>query len=190
MWIEMTGPPTSGKSSLVKRLKSVGIVRGPVGDPAKIPAEWKPFRDFVTQVYSKASFKKLPDKTLRALASAWKGQSSKKWMVFDELLILCGFSLAIRMPEYAEEYFSTVPLPTILVVLNASEKVLLERNLRRGDKNRPDKTRRCIDAHAKYLPILEERKCNILQFDTSSISTLDIVRRILTKLEKFEPGAK
>jgi adenylate kinase family enzyme len=186
MRIEMAGPPTSGKSSLVKALKAMGIKRGPAGKIDRIPKQWKSFEDFVRRVYEGSSFQKLPDKTLASIAAGWKGSRHKKWMVFDELLILCGFSLAIRMPQYAKEYFETVPLPELLIVLSAKEDVLMKRNLARGEKNRPDKTMRCIEAHNKYLPILRRRKCRILRFDTSKLSTADIVKLVLIKLAKID----
>jgi thymidylate kinase len=186
MRIEMAGPPTSGKSSLVKALKAMGIERGPAGKIHKIPTQWKPFEEFVRRVYDGTSFQKLPDKTLASIAAGWRGSRAKKWMVFDELLILCGFSLAIRMPQYAKEYFETVPLPELLIVLSAKEETLMKRNLLRGEKNRPDKTLRCIEAHEKYLPILRKRKCRIMRFDTSKLPTADIVKLVLIKLGKID----
>ena len=170
MRIEMTGPPTSGKSSLVKALKAAGICRGVVDPLFPIPNVWKGFADFIDTVYANTTYKKLPGKTITSLTSAWKGSKRKGWAVFDELLILCGFSLAIRMPEYAEEYFQTVPLPELLIIMTAPNDVLMLRNEKRGEKNRPEKTMRCVVAHKKYLPILKERGCTILKINSSKRS--------------------
>ena len=185
MRIELIGPPTAGKSQLVKTLIKKGVLRGNKYAEIIIPKEWKKFSKFVNKVYKPTTYKKLPDKTLMSLTLAHEGGRFKKWVVYDELVMLCGFSMAIRIPEHAEEYFEKAPLPELLIVLSANEKILMNRNKQRGLKNRPDKTMRCINAHKKYLPILEKRNCPILKFDTSFRSSGSIADEIISKLSEF-----
>jgi len=182
MRIELTGPPTAGKSRLVKALKNRGVTRGPEGVIEKIPPEWEPFAGTVRKIYKETTFKSLPDKTLRSLAAAWIGDNYSKYMVFDELLILVGFSLAIRRPEYAVNYFNKVPLPEVLIILTANWRTLLSRNEARGDRSRPDKTTRCINAHKEYMPILEDRGCQILRYNTTNKSSDQIADMVIAKL--------
>ncbi len=187
MRIEMCGPPTAGKSSLVKALRKKGIKKGRIISAEKVPKEWMSFKQFVDDVYKDTTYQKLPTKTLESLASAWYGSKNKEWIVFDELLILCGFSLSIRFPEeLAYKYFESVPLPEILVYLFSSEKELLKRNLKRGEKNRPDKTLRCIEMCNKFIPVLEKRGCNILKYNTQKHTSDDIAQKIINLTKKME----
>jgi thymidylate kinase len=187
MRIEMTGPPTAGKSSIVKSLRKRGMEKMSVVSVArKIPKKWGAFGKGVEEIYSQRSFKSLPLKTLNALAAAWDAKKSKDWIVFDEALILCGFSLAIRIPEEAEWYFKHVPLPDILVYVTASKDVLFARNELRGDRSRPDKTLRCMRAHKKYIRFLKARQCNILRFDTSDMTTEFITNEIVKEIKDVE----
>jgi len=183
----MIGPPTAGKSRLVKELRKSGIKRGPEGNIKKIPKEWRFFAEMIDQFYKDTTLKSLPDKTRRSLAAAWIGSKSKEWMVFDELLILCGFSLAIRRPkEEAIQYFKNAPLPEVLIYLTAKTDILMERNRARGEGDRSSKTLRCIDAHEKFTPILYKRKCRIWKFDTEKYSTHAIADKVLYRLDKIK----
>jgi thymidylate kinase len=186
MRIEMIGPPTAGKSQLVRTLVKKGITRGAKTSKIIIPDKWRDFADFIIKVYKNTTYKKLPDKTLMSLTLADVGSSTNKWVIYDELVMLCGFSMAIRIPEHAEEYFKNAPLPELLIKLTANENTLIKRNLKRGPKNRPEKTKRCIDAHKTFLPILEKRNCPILEFDTTSETSEKIANKIISKLSDFE----
>lgn len=190
MRIEMCGPPTAGKSRLVKELRKTGIKRGPEGSLTKIPSAWRDFSTWVATTYSETSLKSLPDKTQRSLAAAWRGSKSKETMVFDELTILCGFSMAIRLPkEKTVYYFNNVPLPEVLIYLTAPPEVLHDRNIKRGAGNRWEKTKRCIAAHEKYIPLLKKRGCNIWTFDSSKASTVKIANRIFIRLTEMKEKA-
>lgn len=183
MRIEMCGPPTAGKSQLVKELVKAGIQRGPKKVTAEPPKKWSSFSDFIRHAYSVKTFKKLPIKTLMSLSLADIGDKYSGHMVFDELVILCGFSMAIRFPkEYPDRYFAEAPLPGALIYLTADVNTLLERNLARGEKNRPEKTMRMVHACDQYIPVLKERGCNILTFDTTRTSTTEIVKKIKEEL--------
>lgn len=183
MRIEMCGPPTSGKSTIVRGLRERDIRRGSRLSDSQTPKEWQSFVNFINQAYEKTDYKKLPTKTLSSLASAWAGDHSDKIVVFDELVILCGISMAIRLPkEYSIKYFSEAPLPGILIYLTADTETLLSRNEARGEKNRPEKTIRAIKACNEYIPILEERGCNILTFNTSKIRPPLIIEKILEEI--------
>lgn len=180
----MCGPPTAGKSRTVRAIRREGIHRGPKDEGHKFPKPWRSFEKFVNEVYEGSRHPSLHAKTLRSLGLAWYGDKREKPFVFDELLILCGFSMAIRFKdEYAQRYFEEVPLPAILVNLTAPRDVLMARNEQRKDKSRPEKTDRCIEAHAKFLPILVARGCNILTFDTSMISSSGIAKAIQKTLK-------
>lgn len=184
MRIEMCGPPTAGKSQLVRELVKSGIQRGPKTSNAAPPKKWDDFSDFIRYAYSVKTFKKLPIKTLMSLALADVGDNYPGYMVFDELVILCGFSMAIRFPkEYSDRYFAEAPLPEFLIYLTADVNTLLKRNLERGEKNRPEKTMRMVHACNHYIPILKERGCNILEFDTTKTSTIEIVNQIKEELK-------
>jgi len=182
MRIEMTGPPTAGKSRLVRELVKQGVPKGVVGEIKNIPKEWEPFAGTVRKIYNGTSYKSLPDKTLRAIAAAYVGDKHKGLMVYDELLILVGFSLAIRMPEFAMKYFNKVPLPGALIMLNADWETIKARNEERGDRSRPDKSKRCIRSHKIYLPVLENRGCRIMRFNTANLGAEKIAKLILRKL--------
>jgi len=183
MRIEMCGPPTAGKSQLVKTLKQMGITRGPKTTNNSPPKEWFPFAEFVRETYKTTTYKKLPTKTLMSLASAWMGDKTPKPIVFDELVILCGFSMAIRLPkECSDRYFAEAPLPAILVYLTADNDILMKRNAARGERSRPEKTMRMVRACEHYVPVLKERGCRILTFDTSNVSTTAIARNIIEEI--------
>jgi len=184
MRIEMCGPPTSGKSSTVRSLKGRGVDWFSKKYNPRIPKEWGFFAEFINNVYKNTDYKKLPGKTLFSLAQCYQGSISKKWVVFDEALILCGFSLAIRLPEYAEEYFKIVPLPELLVVLTADHDTLKLRNEERKERNRYEKTLRCISAHEKYLPILQKRKCEIIKINTVKNTKNSVTSKIQNKMNK------
>lgn len=191
MRIEMTGPPTAGKSSLVRSLRRQGIVKmNVVSELRKIPGKWSEFGNGVVDIYDQYTYKSLPLKTLNALAAAFDAKKNKKWIVFDEALILCGFSLAIRIPDHAEWYFKHVPLPDILVYLTAKKDVLFARNELRGDRSRPDKTLRCMRAHKQYMRILKKRRCNILKFNTSEHSISAITKIVLQEMSNVERNRK
>jgi tRNA uridine 5-carbamoylmethylation protein Kti12 len=186
MRIEMTGPPTAGKSRTVRELIKAGATRGPQGHSHSVPKKWVYFEKFIRETYAGTNYKALPDKTVRSLAACYVGDKSRQIMVFDEFLILCGFSMAIRLAEEpTTKYFETVPLPGILVHLTAPYDVLMARNEARGEKARPDKTTRMINAHEKYMPILERRGCRILTFDTSVKEPRKIAMVVLKAARKL-----
>lgn len=188
MRLETTGAPTTGKTSFLRALSGHGHKKVPVKTEhlEQIPPKWSSFGEGVKAIYDGTNYKTLPIKTLNALAYAYEARKTKGWKVFDEALILCGFSLAIRMPDHAEWYFRHVPLPDILVYLVAEKDDLMARNALRGDRSRPDKTLRCIRAHKKYMRILRARKCNIMQFNTSKISAKDIASNVLLEMSKLD----
>lgn len=182
MRIEMCGPPTAGKSKLVQAIKKLSVKRGSPGKIEKIPEQWIDFANFIRTVYKDTTYQTLPDKTLKALAAAWQGDQYKGLLVYDELTILCGFSMAIRMSKkQTSYYFKNVPLPGVLVNLTANISVLEKRNIARGEKNRIEKTKRCIEMHNKYLSFLRKRKCRILTFDTGKESSAEIAAQVLEK---------
>lgn len=186
MRIEMCGPPTAGKSRLVKELVKRGIKRGPRSFPDQTPVEWQSFVNFVNDAYSGTSYKTLPSKTLASLGSAWVADNTIVPMVFDELVILCGFSMAIRFPsKYADRYFAEAPLPGILVYLTADIDTLMRRNEARGEKNRSEKTIRMMVACDKYIPVLKERGCKILMINTTNKPTTVITDRVLKEVRKL-----
>lgn len=183
MRIEMVGPPTSGKSSLVRALKEKGIRRGIILPPEDTPKQWQPFVNFINKTYEGTTYNSLSSKTLSSLATAWAGDRFIEPKVYDELVILCGISMAIRFPEeYANKYFAEAPLPSILVYLTANKNTLVHRNKLRGEKSRVDKTLRAVDACHRYIPVLEERGCNILKFNTSNTSLPVIVYKVLEEI--------
>lgn len=189
MRIEITGPPTSGKSRLVKAFKKTHAVeRGPRGNIDKIPRSWRGFADFIRRAYAPSPYVGMRDKTLRALASAWlasRPKAQKRFFVFDELVIVAGFSMAIRLPEeHTITYLHECPMPEFLIILDAPLPLLLERNQRRGEGDRPEKTVRSYYAHKKYLPLIKKRKCVILKYNTAHKSSDDIAKSALAKIRE------
>lgn len=190
MRIEMCGPPTSGKSTLARELKKRGIPRGTILPADQTPKKWQSFVNFINEVYGKTEYKSLPTKTLSSLASAYIADHIKEPRVFDELVILCGISMAIRLPkECSEKYFSEAPLPSVLVYLTADTKTLMLRNEIRGNKDRKEKipqwkekTLKAIDACNKYIPILKKRGCNILTFNTDITPTRLIADNVMENI--------
>lgn len=191
----MTGPPTSGKSTIASMLsKRQGFARGDWRKgqlnkiPDQIPDQWRSFADLVKDIYQGTRHEKMFEKTLRSLVVAWEYQNDRAFIVSDEALINCGFSLAIRMPdnpEYTEQYFNQVPLPDLLVMLTAEDRILQKRNQARGERDRWEKTQRSIDAHHKFLPLLYGRGCRILEFNTGKEGPLTVTEAILSEVEKL-----
>lgn len=181
MRIEMLGPPTAGKSTIVRALVKGGIAQGrKIGE---IPLEWRVFADKILTIYAtRSNFKKqitrLSHKTLDVLAWAHNGDIADRPYIYDELVAQYGLSLAIRTRSDWTWYFEEMPLPGLLVVLSASRNVLFERNVQRGDRNRPKKTISCLNRLSSIVRILHRRDCNMLKFDTGEKSIESIVKEI------------
>ena len=185
----MLGPPTAGKSTIVRALIKGGIAHGRrTGD---IPLEWRAFADKILTPCATRSYLKNPDsryykkpllrlqhKTLDALAWAYNGDIADRPYIYDELVAQYGLSLAIRTRSDCAWYFEEMPLPGLLVVLSASRDVLLERNVQRGHSNRPKKTISCLNRLSSIIRILNRRDCNMLKFDTGEKPIESIVREI------------
>lgn len=190
----MVGPPASGKTSTVRALAALGVTRGPKGvQPIKIPKVWRRFGKFIRNAYKGTSHEntRLPVKTLEGLTAAWVGENSDIPMVFDEHVILNGFSMETRYPGTGKKYFAYCPLPDILVSLNAGDSVFYKRchkrELRSG-RNRYEKAMRFKQAIATYLPLLKERGCNVLEFDSGKMGEKAIakaVRREIMRLQRI-----
>jgi len=184
MRIELTGAPTAGKSTLVRSLVREGMRMGKNINLNKIPPHWDFFANIIRDIYKVYDFPKLFNKTLKALAASWVADILPQPIVFDEHIILCGFSLAVRRPELAMRYFENVPLPKLLIFLSPSKQILMERNEARGERSHIDKTNRCIKAHEEYIPLLRKRGCNILILDSGLFSTAELTKKVLVKILK------
>lgn len=192
MRIEMVGPPASGKTSIVRALAARGVLRGPKGvQPIKIPREWRRFVKFIHNAYRDTSHEhtRLPIKTLEGLSAAWVGENSDAPMIFDEHVILNGFSMETRYPGMGKKYFTQCPLPDILVSLYADDDVFRRRCLRRelrSGRNRYEKAMRFKIAIAVYLPVLRERGCNILEFDSGRMSKDLIAKAVHKEIKRLQ----
>ena len=181
MRAEFLGPPTSGKSTLYRILRDRGITSGKNIECKAVPAEWKPFGQFIERIYGER-FPSLKAKSLRALrlASAARG---KDWVVFDELIFQFGLSLGIRIPEYEERYFREAPAPDLLIVLSTKEKGLKKRNGQRLDRDRFKKTLRAVECIERVMPIIRERGIRVVEFDTSVQGKKEIVNEVMKCLK-------
>jgi len=191
MRIEMAGPPAVGKSTLVRTLRERGAKEGVRGDPEKIPKVWRPFAKLILESYKGTSHEttRVPIKSLEGLAAAWVGDNSEDILVYDELVVLNGFSMAIRYPDKAPAYFAQAPLPALLVNLYADIEVLLKRthkrDSRRGRNDHSGKTIRCVEAHNRFMPLLEQRGCRIMHFDTGKVNPKEIADEVLKRAKKI-----
>jgi hypothetical protein len=191
MRIEMVGPPASGKSTIVRALVNLGVKEGPRGNPGDIPKGWHKFAKYIVGSYKGTSHEntRLPTKSLEGLAAAWVGDNSSVPMVFDELVILNGFSLATRYPYRAKRYFEQCPLPAILVSLNADDDVFRKRGDKRelrSGKGRYEKSLRFKYYIDIYLPLLKERGCNVLEFDTGRMKKSRIANEVYDEVLRLQ----
>jgi len=191
MRIEMVGPPAAGKTSIVRALAGLGIERGPKNGPGIPPKEWRRFAKFILNSYKGTSHEKtrLPIKSLEGLANAWVGDNSGVPMVFDECVILNGFSMATRYPHRAKKYFEQCPLPAILVVLNADDEVFLKRSKqreKRSGRGRYEKSLRFKFYIDMYLPLLKERGCNVMEFDSGRVKIPDIAKIVYKEAMRLQ----
>jgi hypothetical protein len=195
MRIEMVGPPASGKSSVVRALIALGIERGPRGDPERIPKQWYQFKKFILNAYKGTSHEhtRLPIKSLEGLAAAWVGDNSSIPMVFDEHVILNGFSMETRYPGTGKKYFEMCPLPDILVSLWADDNIFFKRNRKREwrkGRNRYEKSIRFKLAIDEYLPLLKSRGCNIMEFDSGKIRKSKIAKSVYREIKRLQNEGK
>ena len=192
MRIEMFGPPTSGKSALVRELRRRGLATGKLSleaDRSVLPQAWQAFADKLDWLYDAegssplaGKFQVLPNKTLGALSAAAEAAALPWPVVYDELVMQCGLSIAIRVgtDEAAWRwYFETAPLPDLLVSMTAPVEVLTARNADRGDRDRTSKTLRTLKPARRALEILNGRDCPIREFDTSTIPTAAIADQVV-----------
>ena len=187
----MVGPPASGKSSIVRALIDLGIERGPKGNANEIPKCWRKFAKYILNSYKGTSHEltRLPVKSLEGLAAAWIGDNSKMPMVFDELVILNGFSMAVRYPYRAKRYFEQCPLPVVLVSLTADDEVFRKRGRKRelrSGKGRYDKSLRFKYYIKTYLPLLKERGCHILEFDSGKVKKPMIAKAVYNDIKRLQ----
>jgi len=190
MRIEMFGPPTSGKSTVVRQLSQFGVACGQYGDENEIPPEWKWFSKrvrmaFLDRKVFKKQLEKLPGKSLAALAGAYAADQVKYPVVCDEFVAMCGLSMAIRSWKDCIWYFEDMPLPSLLVVLNAPFEVLVQRNLQRGVRSRVKKTERTLPFLAAALEILKRRGCRVMEFDTSVCEPVDIAMAVVAEVHRI-----
>ena len=179
MRIEMFGPPTSGKSSLVRELTMMGIGRGYIMEGEKIPKQWEPFKANIEKAYIEhPGLKTLPGKSINALHTAAYGDKFKGWIVYDELVALCGISMAIRHDPW-QWYFEQMPMPALLVVLECSEQTLINRNKARAERSRIDKTMRAVSKIRYIMPILDKRGANILKLNTDQLTTKQCAKEVI-----------
>lgn len=185
MRIEMLGPPTSGKTSLVRELICQGIGAGSPHSYKIIPKKWNAFADRIRETYDdRELFKKqlqtLPTKTLNALGTAYYGDKFKGPVVYDELVALCGLSLAIRHKGDWQWYFEEMPMPGLLVVLECSDETVISRNQARGDRNRTAKSLRAFHKMPEIIEILKKRKGGkILFLNTDKLSTYQCAKKVI-----------
>ncbi len=186
----MFGPPTVGKSALCRALRELGIAHNILSHD-RVPEAWLPFAEKIGAVYNDpALFNRrgpfLPDKflrkTLRALATAGNADRSSYPVTYDELVVQCGLSMAIRLLGDWSWYFRELPLPGLLVVLTAPDETLMERNRQRGNRDHSEKTMRVVNTVPKILAILRERQCPMLEFDTSTLAAVEMARLTLKEL--------
>ena len=192
MRVEMFGPPTVGKSTLCRALRKFDIAHNTLGH-GRVPDTWLPFAEKISAVYNdQALFKKrgpfLPDKflrkTLQALATAGNADCFSYPVTYDELVVQCGLSMAIRLLGDWSWYFRELPLPGLLVVLTAPDKTLMERNRQRGYyRDHSEKTMRVVRVMPKILDILHDRQCPMLEFDTSTLVAVEMARLTLKEIQ-------
>ena len=184
MRIEMLGPPTAGKSSLVRELVLSGIGKGNVQYHAPIPQTWESFAKRIESTYSdRMLFKKrlqsLPEKTLNALSTAHYGDQFKGPVVYDELVALCGLSMAIRHSDNWHWYFEQMPMPGLLVVLECSLDTIIKRNQARGERDRTKKSIRAFDKMAEIKPLIEKRGGNVIYLNTDELNSYQCAKQVL-----------
>lgn len=177
MRLEMLGPPTAGKTTIWRGLRARGLLIGRWDESAR-PSPNDAFAARVRETYALEPYEKLPDKTLSALVAAKKADKNKQLVVFDELVVQCGLSLAIRIKSDWTWYFHEMPLPKHLLVLDAPVEELLKRNLARGAKNRAEKTLRAVGMMPIIRTLLVNRSVPLIEYDTSRVSPQQIVDEV------------
>jgi chloramphenicol 3-O-phosphotransferase len=173
-WVDVAGPPASGKSTLCCGTSKLTL------DGGGIPAEWSAF---VTA--ARASFREharsrtVFDRHLMRMATRYRVSSSAVYA--NVAFAQHGLSLARRRAAYDVcEYFRLMPVSLGVVFLTADVDVLLERNRRRPD-GMQDATRWVVAmerARALAADVLRSRGAKVYVIDTST-HTVDECRRVL-----------
>ncbi len=192
MLIEMFGPPTSGKTTLVKELRKFGIMSSHHNVEDQIPESSQPFAVKLANIYHDVNafhdidkIDQVAYKTQASIAAAHRGKLDKYPLMFDELVVQCGMSFAIRIASDWTWYFEEMPLPDLLVVLTAHRQVLIKRTQLRGKVHRIEKTGTCFDLMKPMLKILEKRNCPMIKFNTQNKDTITCAKMVITRIHEL-----